>query len=939
MGVAGIWKAASKASPCPICGKPDWCQRTEDGVVTLCRRGEGTPGGLSRVDKIGVPYWLFGLQTAAAGRTAAGESSTAEAPEPDPIKHTRERAEPGVLDTVYRALFERCSLTLPHETDLKKRGFIRPEIDRLGYKSKPDRETWKTINTQLRASFARLILGVPGFSLHEYTTDKGETAYRFRLDGPNSILLPLRDRYGRIVGIQLDVDSGTPKYLPLTSYSPLGSKAALVCHVPLHENGTSKRWSIRLVGGVYKADIATAWDGILTISSPNEYAYTACLDDVTAFGPEIVYIAPDADVRSNPQVASGLAAAAVLYQTHGYALAIEVWPPECGKGIDDVIAAGHGDEIVIRTGASAWEFVRDVLQSSKATPNPGVEVRLVLAQLDTRLDEPSLFRAPVIHAVASLDTSTAEYQALRKRISAALTKGQVKAFDSALAKEREKLKDTEKRKRLEALEQQGKHIFRLGDEVELRDAVLDDLCPVGGTRFDHGLVVYTRDALYKYDREFGIWRELSDAVVVNAVTKYTGSPVGDLDGKALAITASKANGVVALVKAAREDKTFFDAAVSGVAFRNGFLVIDLKTGTRSLRSHARAHRARVAYPFDYVEGLKPIRYLAVLTRLCKGKPDDETAATIACLTEHLGACIAGCATVFEKAIVMLGKGGTGNSTVVNVHMAAMPAGSVCSVMPHQMEETFHLAQLDGRLLNAIDDLPKDEMRNAGKWKSTITGGMVEAEHKYGDPFTFHAKAGHLMGCNVLPATSDTTRGFRRRVIVLQFTSIIEESEKNRQLQREIIEELPALVSYCMAALSNAIQRNTLTAPSSSEGLVENWLQTSAPIETFYEDYIRPLPDKERENPKLWTKAHAIYKRYADWAKETGHTGVYSETSFGEWLKGKLGVSHAEWTKAPFKRLDGGYYPIRFADEAQRAEEEARRQAEHEKLVEEMRTWN
>ncbi len=886
------------------------------------------------MDSVGVPYWVFGSRSTTGSSADSTASPPDTSPEPEPIRHKFERAEPGILDAAYRALFERCGLTLAHENGLKTRGFTRSEIDRLGYRTKPDFEAWKIINPQLRALFPKLLLTVPGFAAHEYTNDKGETAHKFRLDGPMSLMLPLRDRYGRVVGVQLDVDSGNPKYLPLTSYSPNGCKSNLVCHVPLHENGVSKRWGVRLVGGVYKADLATAWDGILTISSPNEYAYASCLDDVTAFDPDIVYVAPDADVRANPQVASGLAVAAVLYQSHGYKLAIETWPPECGKGLDDVVGAGHAENVIVRTGVSAWEFVRDVLRSSKAPPNPAVDTRIVLAQIGERLDEPTLFRPAVIQAVASLDTSTPEYQTFRKRVAIALTKGQVKSFDAALGKEREKLKEAAKQKRIEDLAAQGKHVFRLGDEVELRHAVLNDLCPVGGTRFDHSLIIYTRDSLFKYDREAGIWKALSDSVVVNAVTRYTGSPIGDLDGRPLAITASKANGVVALLQADREDRTFFDRAEPGVAFTNGFLVIDPKTGVRKLHAHARSHRARVAYPFDYVEGLRPTRYVAFLTRLCKGKPDQETAATIACLTEHLGACIAGCATVFQKAIFLLGKGGTGNSTIVEGHMAAMPAGAVCSVMPHQMEETFHLAQLEGRLLNAIDDLPKDEMRNAGKWKSTITGGIVTAEHKYGTPFTFHPRAGHLMGCNVLPATSDTSRGFRRRVIVLQFTSVIEDTEMNLRLVLEIIEELPALVSYCMAALSNAIARNALTIPSSSDGIVESWLQTSAPVETFFEDFIQPLQDNERADLKVWTKAHAVYKRYAEWAKETGHTGVFSETSFGEWLKGKLGISHAEWTKVPFKRSDGGYYPVRFADEVQRAEREARRQADHDRAVEE-----
>lgn len=37
------WQPVNRQHPCPICGKPDWCGRTEDGAVVRCMRAQGIP--------------------------------------------------------------------------------------------------------------------------------------------------------------------------------------------------------------------------------------------------------------------------------------------------------------------------------------------------------------------------------------------------------------------------------------------------------------------------------------------------------------------------------------------------------------------------------------------------------------------------------------------------------------------------------------------------------------------------------------------------------------------------------------------------------------------------------------------------------------------------------------------------------------------------------
>jgi hypothetical protein len=98
---------------------------------------------------------------------------------------------------------------------------------------------------------------------------------------------------------------------------------------------------IRVTEGELKADIATALTGVLTIAVPGVAAWRAALPVLQHLQPLTIWLAFDADWRANLHVTRALAAAAWTLMAQGWTIAIEVWEPWQGKGIDDVVAGGH----------------------------------------------------------------------------------------------------------------------------------------------------------------------------------------------------------------------------------------------------------------------------------------------------------------------------------------------------------------------------------------------------------------------------------------------------------------------------------------------------------------------------------------------------------------------------------------------------------------------
>src|SRR5262249_39499538 len=93
-----VWKEASRGSPCPKCGKPDWCRLDERGAGGCCKRGSA--GALKeRKNKNGDPFGPPRLP---------GRRGPPPPPEPQykPADGEGRLADPDTLNRVYTALLK-----------------------------------------------------------------------------------------------------------------------------------------------------------------------------------------------------------------------------------------------------------------------------------------------------------------------------------------------------------------------------------------------------------------------------------------------------------------------------------------------------------------------------------------------------------------------------------------------------------------------------------------------------------------------------------------------------------------------------------------------------------------------------------------------------------------------------------------------------------------
>ena len=439
--------------------------------------------------------------------------------------------------------------------------------------------------------------------------------------------------------------------------------------------------------------------------------------------------------------------------------------------------------------------------------------------------------------------------------------------------------------------QSGQKPMQRGDHVELAERLLQTL------GMDHDPLVGDEARIHGYDAKIGTYRPVDPSRLSCVVQGFAGTPIED-SKKPLAIRASDVSGAVRLAYDRVASPGFFAAAPAGLAFTNGFVRVSAAGVERV--AHSPDHRARFAYGFDYAGNRPPVEFLRFLHALFRDDPDREE--KIVCLQEHLGASLVGRATQYQRAIVNIGEGGEGKSTLVAIVSQAFPPDSVEAIAPQDWGQEYRRAMLAGKLLNIVAELPEADIIESEAFKAIITGDPIVGRHIREAPFTFRPRAGHMFAANRLPGTNDQSEGFWRRIIALRYNRrFANDPECDPEIGHKIVSaELPLIVAWMLEGAARIMRERGHTLPASHVEELDAWRGSADQVRAFLAECT------EEDVVGHGVSASGVYFAYQRWAQRNGHRPV-SSTKFGMRLKA-LG-------KGAAKGRDNNTYPLKLKQES------------------------
>lgn len=252
------------------------------------------------------------------------------------------------------------------------------------------------------------------------------------------------------------------------------------------------------------------------------------------------------------------------------------------------------------------------------------------------------------------------------------------------------------------------------------------------------------------------------------------------------------------------------------------------------------------------------------------------------MKEFVGYCFYPSYEPIQAIIILLGSGGDGKSTFARYLTNLVDKSNTSNIslkdLASNKENNFKLSELYHKSLNISAEL-KDTTNNLNTAiiKQLSGGDNNNASVKGKDDLNFPNYAKLLIHTNELVTFRDTSKGWRRRIFVINFHSIPNfEQAINWQ---NIKEEYGAFVYQCIQLANEAIKRKDLTTTNSILKNRSEWIKSNDPLQSFIDECCYK-GTKETVNKK------DLINAYRNWCFENGYNPLGSQK-----LKSKLKEKH------------------------------------------------
>ncbi|MBN8245136.1 hypothetical protein JF546_19130 [Nitratireductor aquimarinus] len=339
--------------------------------------------------------------------------------------------------------------------------------------------------------------------------------------------------------------------------------------------------------------------------------------------------------------------------------------------------------------------------------------------------------------------------------------------------------------------------------------------------------------------------------------------------------------------------------LTGVNFANGFLTEDLE-----LRPHSSEFGCTYVLPYRYQEDSRCPLFMQMLDD--SWGEDADYGDKVLALQEALAATLMGVAPRFQRAFCMIGQAHSGKSRILEILKGLMPDGCHSAVPPTDWGDKFMPAQMAEKLVNFAGEISEKRDISGDVFKQVVEGQEIEAQMKNQPIFRFRPKAAQWFASNHTPKTKDTSDGFNRRWLFLEFPRRVPDEKKVIDIDQIVLaSEREQIVAWALQALPRLKQNKDYTTPSSHMAIIDEMANANNSVRYFLSQSPRlRVGKREHEGTsKTRTMGDRLFDEYWSFCTMAGGVSRVPRTKFHALMKELAPVFKFEQLK---ETRNGGY---------------------------------
>lgn len=220
--------------------------------------------------------------------------------------------------------------------------------------------------------------------------------------------------------------------------------------------------------------------------------------------------------------------------------------------------------------------------------------------------------------------------------------------------------------------------------------------------------------------------------------------------------------------------------------------------------------------------------------------------------------------MFKKAIIFVGEGDTGKTTLLEVIINLLGKENIASVSLHKMtSDRFAAAHLYEKHGNLVDELSAKDISDTGNFKVATGGGSISGEYKFGNQFSFNNFSKFTFACNKIPDVTDfDDEAYFGRWMVIRFENVITKKIPNFISTLTSDEERSGLFNWVIEGLERLLKEKTFSYKKTAMETKKEMMRSGSSIAVFAATCLAEEQGNEMSKESL-------YDAYTEFCTDNG----------------------------------------------------------------------